>query len=104
MDVRTYLIIVIILLCVAIINNIIMYHKCYINNELSDPFVPENVGIYRINVYYNKFNDPNNGIGDEIKPFISPFKDKTFGKYVITYNKPSSLEYEQISKLGNYKN
>lgn len=104
MDVRTYLLLVIILLCIAIINNVVMYYKCYITDNLSDPFVPENVGVYRINVYYNKYQYPGQGIGDEIKPFVGPFKDKTFGRYVVTYNKPSQLEYQQISKLGNYQN
>lgn len=104
MDIRTYLLLFIILLCVSIINNVIMYYKCYVNNELSDPFVPENIGVYKINVYYNKYRYPGIGIGDEIKPFIDPFKDKTFGRYVVTYNKPTEREYQQISKLGNYQN
>jgi len=81
-----------------------MYYKCYINNELNDPFVPENVGIYRINIYYNKYTNPGEGIGNEIKTFIDPFKNNTFGKYVVTYNKPSPLEYQQISKIGNFQN
>lgn len=102
-DVRTYLLIVIILLCIAIINNVVMYYKCYVHNDLSDPFIPENVGVYKINVYYNKYQYPWDGIGDEIKPFIDPFKDKTIGRYVVAYNKPSQLEYQQISKLGNYQ-
>jgi hypothetical protein len=103
MSVRTYLIFVIILLCIAIINNVIMYYKCYMNNDLNDPFIPENMGVFRINVYYNKSRYPDAGIRDEIKQYIDPFKDKTFGKYVISYNKPTQLEYQQISKLGNYQ-
>ena len=104
MEIKVYLIITLVLLCIAIINNVLMYYKCYLNNELSDPLLPENIGIYRINIYYNKFKDPIHGIGDEIKQSLVQFKDKTFGKYVIAYNKPTKLEYEQISKLGNYKN
>ena len=104
MSVRTYLVFVIILLCITIINNVIMYYKCYVNNELNDPFIPENIGVYRINVYYNKHKNPGVGIRDEIKKYIDPFKDKTFGEYVVTYNKPTQLEYQQISKLGNYQN
>lgn len=98
----TFLLLVIVLLCVAIVNNVVMYYKCYVNNDINDPFVPENVGVYRINIYYNKYIYP--GIGDEIKPFIEPFKNSTFGKYVITYNKPTPLEYQQISKIGNFQN
>lgn len=101
--VRDYLLVVIILLCIAIINNVIMYYKCYVNNNLNDPFIPDNVGMYQINLYYNKFNYPDKGIGVELKPYIDPFKNKTFGKYVVTYNKPTQLEYQQISKLGNYQ-
>src|SRR5271170_6867152 len=103
MSVRTYLIFVIILLCIAIINNVIMYYKCYVNNDSNDPFIPENVGVFRLNVYYNKFRYPDEGIRDEIKPYVDPFKDKTFGRYVVSYNKPTQLEYQQISKLGNYQ-
>lgn len=104
MSIRTYLVFVIILLCIAIINNVIMYHKCYLNNNINDPFVPENIGVYRVNVYYNKFKDPGSskGIGNEIKQYIDPFKDKTHGKYVVSYDKPTQLEYQQISKLGNF--
>ena len=102
-SIRGYLLIVIVLLCLAIVNNVIMYYKCYVNNNLDDPFVPENVGVYRINIYYNKYTYPNDGIGEEIKPYLNPFKDKTFGKYVVTYNKPTQLEYQQVSKLGNYQ-
>jgi hypothetical protein len=60
--------------------------------------------VYRINIYYNKYRYPDTGIKDELKQHIDPFKDKTFGKYVVSYNKPTQLEYEQISKLGNYQN
>ena len=102
--VRGYLTIVIILLCIAIINNVIMYYKCYVNNNLDDPFVPENVGVYRVNIYYNKYRYPGDGINEEISPYITPFKDKTFGKYVVTQNRPTQLEYQQISKLGNFQN
>lgn len=104
MSVRTYLIIVIILLCIAVINNVIMYYKCYVNNDLNDPFIPENMGVFRINVYYNKSRYPGAGIREEIKQYIDPFKDKAFGKYVVSYNKPTQLEYQQISQLGNYQN
>lgn len=103
MSVRSYLVIVIILLCIAVVNNVIMYYKCYVNNEMNDPFIPENVGVYKINIYYNKHRYSDIGIGDEIKQYITPFKDKTFGKYVVSYNKPSELEYQQISKLGNFQ-
>lgn len=103
MSVRTYLVIVIILLCIAVINNVIMYYKCYVDNELNDPFIPENIGVYRINIYYNKYTYPELSIVEELKPFITPLKDKTYGKYVITYNKPTNLEYQQISKLGNFQ-
>ena len=104
MDIRGYLLLVIILLCISIINNFIMYFKCYINSDISDPFIPENIGVYRINIYYNKYKYPNQGIGNEIKPHIDNFKDNVFGRYVVTYNKPSELEYQQISKLGNFQN
>lgn len=104
MSVRAYLMLVIVLLCIAIINNVVMYYKCYVNNQNNDPFVPENVGVYRINVYYNKYTYPESGIYNEMKEYIDPFKDKYFGRYVVTYNKPSTLEYQQISKLGNYQN
>ena len=81
-----------------------MYYKCYINNDINDPFIPDNVGVYRINIYYNKYKNPtNNRIEEEVKSFIKPLKDNTIGKYVITYNKPSSIEYQQITKLGNYQ-
>jgi len=80
-----------------------MYYKCYVNNDSNDPFIPENVGVFRLNVYYNKFRYPDEGIRDEIKPYVDPFKDKTFGRYVVSYNKPTQLEYQQISKLGNYQ-
>ena len=94
---------VIILLCIAIINNVIMYYKCYVNNNLNDPFIPENIGVYRLNVYYNKYHFPDNGgIQTELQQYIDPFKNKTFGKYVVTYNRPTQLEYQQISELGNY--
>lgn len=104
MDIRSYLLFVIILLCIAVVNNVVMYYKCYVNSNLDDPWIPENMGVYRINIYYNKFKYPDSGIGNEIQPFINPFKDKHYGKYVVTYNKPSQLEYQQISKLGNFKN
>lgn len=102
--IRTYLVLVIILLCISIINNVIMYHKCYVNNEINDPFVPENIGVYRIGIYYNKYQYTEAGIGNELKQYITHFKDKTFGKYVVTQNKPTQLEYQQMSKLGNYQN
>ncbi|VBB18073.1 hypothetical protein YASMINEVIRUS_536 [Yasminevirus sp. GU-2018] len=103
MSVRTYLVIVIILLCIAVVNNVVMYYKCYVDNEQDDPFIPTNVGVYRVNIYYNKYRYPENGVTEELKEFITPFKDKNFGRYVVTYNRPNSLEYRQISKLGNYQ-
>lgn len=104
MSLSSYFVFVIFLLCVSIINNVFMYCKCYLNNDLNDPFVPENVGVYRINIYYNKHIYPGDGIYNEIQPYIGPFKDKMFGKYVVTYNKPNSLEYQQVSRLGNFQN
>jgi hypothetical protein len=78
-SVRLYLLLVIILLCISIINNVVMYYKCYVNsntdNSVSDVFVPANVGVYRINVYYNKHRYPEVGIGDEIKPEIKHLDD-----------------------------
>lgn len=105
MTVKTYLIVVVILLCIAVVNNILMYYKCYlsVNNETRDPFVPENIGVYRINIYYNKYRYPETGLVQELQPHIQPFKDKSIGRYVVTYGKPTSLEYQQISKLGNYQ-
>lgn len=105
--IRSYLVIIILLLVIAIINNVVMYYKCYLNNNLNDPFVPENTGVYRINVYYNKYRTPqdtNRGIHDEIWPAIQPFKDSNHGKYVVTVNRPTSQEYRQISELANYQN
>ena len=90
-----------ILLCVAIVNNFIMYYKCYLNNTTNDPFVPPSVGKYQISVYYDKHMYPEDGLMEQIKPFLTPFKDKYFGKYVVTYGRPTRLEYEQISKLSS---
>lgn len=105
MSVRTYLVIVIILLCIAIINNVVMYTKCYINNESNDPFIPENIGRYQINVYYNKYMYPEPSVTEELEPLLTQFRDKTLGRYVVvaTNGKPTPLEYQQISQLGNYK-
>jgi hypothetical protein len=103
MSVRTYLVVVIILLCIAVVNNVVMYTKCYVNNDIDDPFIPENIGVYRVNVYYNKYRYPDPGVKDEILPFVTPMRDSTFGRYVITIGKPTSNEYQQISRLGNYQ-
>jgi hypothetical protein len=82
-----------------------MYYKCYVNNEVNDPFIPENVGIYKLNVFYNKFKYSDTGIGDDLKQCVESFKNKNIGKYVVSLgNKPTDLEYQQISKLGNYQN
>lgn len=102
MDIRTYLLLAIILLCISIINNVVMYYKCYNNNDIADPFIPENVGVYKINIYYNKYQKQD--IENEIKTYIDPFKDKMINRYVVTYNKPKHIEYQQISKLGNFQN
>lgn len=97
-----YLLVVVLLLCLSIINNVIMYYKCYVNNVSEDPFVPNNVGTYSINIYYNKYNYPGNGIASEIKTYIDPFINKNIGKYVVSYNKPTQMEYQQIATLGYY--
>lgn len=104
--VRTYLLIVIILLVIAVLNNVVMYYKCYLNNNLDDPFIPENAGVYRINIYYNKYRTPQDtttGIHDQIMPLLQKFKDSNAGKYVVTVNRPNGQEYRQISELANYQ-
>lgn len=103
--IESYVVVLVLLLVVAVINNVVMYYKCYLNNDIDDPFIPENTGVYRINIYYNKYRTPDDlskGIHEEIKPFIQPFKDQTYGKYVVTENRPSKQEYRQISMLANY--
>ena len=100
---NTYITILVLLLIVAVINNILMFYKCYINNPNSNPFVPHNTGVYRVNVYYNKYRtNPEITIQDEIKPYLQPFVDKTYGRYVVTQNDPTPQQYEQISALSNY--
>lgn len=99
MSIRTYLILTILLLSVSIINNVIMYNKCYINNKLNDPFVPENIGMYTINIYYNKNSYPEKGIYEALHPYIDEFKNNNISKYVVTYNKPTSDQYKQMTQL-----
>ena len=102
MTVRLYMVLALLLLCIAVISNVIMYYKCYILNDLNDPFVSENIGVYRVNIYYNKYKDPQDGIYKELRECIQPFKEKNFSRYVVTHNKPTNLEYHQIAKIGNY--
>ena len=80
-----------------------MYYKCYVNNNINDPFIPENIGVYTVNIYYNKYTNRNDGIYANINPCVEQFKNKNIGKYVVVYNKPSSQEYQQISEIGNYQ-
>jgi hypothetical protein len=101
--VRTYLVVIVLLLVIAVINNVIMYYKCYLNNNLEDPFIPENTGVYRVNIYYNKYRTPQDGIHKEIQPFLQPFVDQSYGRYVVTENRPSKQQYRQISMLSNYQ-
>ena len=100
MSLRSYMILFIILLCISVINNVIMYYKCYVNNDINDPFVPENIGLFSVNIYYNKYNQPNEGIYKELKPHIEPFITNNSSKYVVTYGKPSSNDYQKMSKLN----
>lgn len=106
MSLRSCLVCVVVLLCIAIVNNVLMYYKCYVNNPIDDPFVPENIGVYRLNIYYNKYAYPGSltgdGIRDELKSYIDPFKEKFYGRYVVSYDKPTTQEYQQISHLANY--
>jgi hypothetical protein len=103
MAVRTYLVLVVLILCISIISNLMMYNKCYLNNDINDPFLPENIGMYSINIYYNKFRYPDKGVVEDIKPYIEPLKNSFHKKYVITYNKPTQKDYEQMTKIGNYQ-
>ena len=102
MSLRVYMVLSLLLLCIAVISNVIMYYKCYILNDLNDPLVSENIGVYRVNIYFNKYKDPKDGIYEELREHIRPFKEKHFSRYVVTQNKPTSLEYQQIANIGNY--
>ncbi len=103
MSVRVYLVITILLLCIAIVSNVVMYYKCYINNDINDPFVPENVGVYNLKIYFNKYKAPKDGIHNELQEYIQPFKEKYFSQYIVTQNKPTTLEYQQIANIGSYR-
>lgn len=100
-DQTTFILILIFLLTISILNNVLMYYKCYINNQSDDPFIPDSIGSYQINVYYNKLRYPAQGIDQKIKQYIDPFKENTYGEYVVTYKKPTPQEYQQISKLSH---
>lgn len=103
MNVRACLIIVIIILCISVVNNMYMYYKFYVKNDTRDPFIPENVGVYNISVYYNKYNYMPKSIYEELKPALSDFQTKNHGKYILTFEKPTQNEYTQIAELNNYK-
>ena len=100
MNIHNCLVFVVILLCIAIINNFIMYYNCYINNINDDPFVPDNVGKYTLSIYYNKNETTEYGVYELIKPQLDTIRTKIFGKYVATWEKPTQQEYQQIAKLG----
>jgi hypothetical protein len=100
-DLHSYLVIVIILLCISLLLNFMMSYKYYLSNQSNDPFIPENIGQYNISIYYNKYKNPMEGIDQKIKPLIDPFKNSTIGQYVITYKRPTQLEYKQIAQLGS---
>ncbi len=98
MDTYTCLIFLVVLLCIAILNNFVMYYKCYLDNDNNDPFVPENVGKYQIAIYYNKSNEP--GISNILSQYIDPLKTNMYGTYVVTLGKPTPDEYKQIAMLN----
>jgi len=99
-DQTTFILTLIGLLVLSFLNNVLMYYKCYIMNQNDDPFVPDSIGVYHINVYYNKLKYPAQGIDTKIKQYLDPFKENTYGEYVVTYLKPTNQEYQQIKKLS----
>lgn len=109
MNIRATLIIVIIILCISVMNNMYMYYKFYVKNDsLSDclsnnPFVPENIGVYHISVYYNKYNYMPKSIYEELKPALTDFETNNHGKYILTFGKPTQTEYAKIAELNTYK-
>lgn len=99
MDVESCLIIVIILLCMAIISNFLMYYKCYLDNINDDPYVPDNVGTYKITIYYSKGENSSDEMDNITRRYVNPMRSDMLGRYVVVHDKPSFAEYKQIAAL-----
>jgi hypothetical protein len=85
-----FALILLILLILSIVNNVLMYNKCYLSNiDKKNPFLPENVNVMNIKFYYNK--TPNNCtpgvvIENELMSALKPLTEKYKANTLLTVN------------------
>ena len=106
-----YVFLIIILLIMSVVNNLLMYHKCYHTKSLSssDHNLHSDVDVMTINVYYKKENDTtkcynHSTVGtpviDNLKSMLSQYETNNSNKCVILYSNPTHAEYIKINKLS----
>ena len=99
---------ILILLILSVINNLVFYYSVYDNSYLAkDPLLPDNIGVYKYNFYYNidayTFNNETYD-GIEIKKdfdnLVDNFVNDNLGKCLIIDHKPNADDYSKINSIS----
>lgn len=91
---------ILLLLILALANNLIMYNKCYVSNSIKayDPNINKNISIYPVNIYISKQNEEK--ISADIKNILDKYASENNNKLIVVFGYPTENDISKINTLA----